>query len=72
MRLIIDESLATGFILNNAWQQRASLQFKPGVLEMKVHNNDDKTIFSVLTFAKSMCDNELQHEPRSGEGCNTL
>ena len=29
-------------------------------------------IFRVLTFAKPECDNVLQPEPRSGEGCNTL
>ena len=52
MRLIVDLSLAGGFILINAPQQRASLPFKPGVLERKVYNNDDITFFSVLTFAR--------------------
>ena len=61
-----------GFIPISTQQQRASLPFKPGVLERKVYNNDDITVFSVLTFAKLMCDNVLQPEPRSGEGCNTL
>ena len=52
MRLIVDQSLAVGFIPINTWQQRASLPFKPGVLERKVYNNDDKIFFSVLLFAK--------------------
>ena len=30
MRLIVDQSLATGFIPIKTWQQRASLPFKPG------------------------------------------
>ena len=53
-QLIIDQSLAAGFIPINTGQQRASLPFKPGVLERKVHayNNDDKIFFSVLKFAK--------------------
>ena len=29
-------------------------------------------LFRVLTFAKPECDNVLQPDPRSGEGCNTL
>ena len=29
-------------------------------------------LFRFLTFAKPECDNVLQPEPRSGEGCNTL
>ena len=29
-------------------------------------------LFRILTFAKPECDNVLQPEPRSGEGCNTL
>ena len=33
MRLIVDQSLATGFIPINTHQQRASLPLKPGVLE---------------------------------------
>ena len=47
MRLIVDQSLATGFIPIKTQQQRVSLPFKPGVLERKVYNNDDKTFFSV-------------------------
>ena len=69
MWLIVDLSLATGFIPIYTQQQRASLPFKPCVLERKVYNNDDKTFFSVLTFAKPECDNVLQP---SGEDCNTL
>ena len=61
MLLIIDQSLAAGFIPVNAQQQRASLPFKPGVLERKVYNNDDITFFSILTFVK-----------RPGSGCNIL
>ena len=72
MWLVIDQSLAVGFIPINSWQQRASLLFKPGVLERKVYNNDDKTFFSVLTFAKPSCDNVLQPSPLLGSGCNTL
>ena len=63
MPLVVDQSLATGFIPINtwqAWQQRASLPFKSGVLERKVYNNDDVTFFSVLMFAKPKCDNVLQ------------
>ena len=47
----IDQSLAVGFIPINTRQQRASLPFKPGVVESKVYNNDGKTFFSVITFA---------------------
>ena len=72
MRLIFDQALAVGFIPINIRQQRASLPFKPGVLERKVlYNNDDKT-FSVLTFAKPKCDNVLQPSPLCGLGSNTL
>ena len=46
MWLIVDQSLATGFVPINTRQQSASLPFKPGVLERKVYNNDDKTYFS--------------------------
>ena len=63
MWLIVDQSLAAGFIPINTRQQRASLLFKPGVLERKVHNNDDITLFSVLTFAKPSCENVLQPSP---------
>ena len=49
MWLIIDKSLATGFIPINTPQQKDSLPFKPdgSVLEKKVYNNDDITFFSV-------------------------
>ena len=56
MRLIFDQSLAAGVIPINTQQQRASLPFKPSVLESKVYNNDDLTFFSLLTFAKPLCD----------------
>ena len=72
MRLIVDQSLAAGFIPINTRQQRASLPFKPGVRERKVYNNDDKTLFSVLTSAKPLCKNVLQPSPLRGYGCNTL
>ena len=72
MRLIVDQSLATGFISINALQQRASLSFKPGVLERKVYNNDEKTFFSVLTFAKPSCYNVVQPLPLQNWGYNTL
>ena len=55
MQLIVDESLAVGFIPLNTQQQRASLPFKPGVLERKVYNNDDKTFFSVYQRLPSPC-----------------
>ena len=48
---MVDQSLAAGFIPINTRQQRASLPFKPGVLEKKVYNNEDITFFSVLKFA---------------------
>ena len=57
MRLIVDQSLAAGFILIDTWQQRASLPFKPDVLERKVFNIEDIPLFSVLAFAKPECDN---------------
>ena len=72
MRLIVDQSLATGFIPINARQQRASLPFNPGVLERRIYNNDDITLFAILTFAKPSCDNVLQLSPLHGSGCNTL
>ena len=72
MRLIIDQSLAADFIPINTQQQRASLPFKPSVLERKVYNNDDKTFFSILKFAKPLWDNVLQPSPLHGSGCNTL
>ena len=72
MQLIVDQSLAAGFIPFNTRQQRASLPFKPGVLERNVYNNDDKTFFSVLAFAMPSCDNVLQPSPLCGSGCNTL
>ena len=67
MRLIVDQSLATGFIPINTWQQRASLPFKPSVLERKVYNNEDKILFSILTVVKPECDNGLHPEKRFGE-----
>ena len=60
MWLIVDQSLAAGFIPIITQQQRASLPFKPGVLERKVNNNDGTTFFSVLTFRGSGC-NTLSH-----------
>ena len=62
MRLIVDH-LAAGFIPINTRQQRASLPFKPSVLEKNVYNNDNITFFSVSTFAKPSCDNVLQLKP---------
>ena len=49
MGLIIDKSLAAGFIPINTQQQRASFPIKPGcdVLERKVYNNDDIRFFSI-------------------------
>ena len=35
-------------------------------------NDSIKHFFRASTFAKPECDNVLQPEPRSGEGCNTL
>ena len=35
-------------------------------------NKRIKILFRVSTFAKPECDNVLQPDPRSGEGCNTL
>ena len=66
MQLFVDQSLAMVFIPINTRQQRASLPFKPGVVEMKV------TFFSILTFAKPPCNNVLQPEQRSGSDCITL
>ena len=72
MRLIVNQSLTAGFIHINTRQQRASLPFKPDVLERKVYNDDDITFFSALRFAKPECDNVLQPSPLCGSGCNTL
>ena len=49
MLLIVDQSLAVGFIPINTRKQRASLPFKPigSVHERKVYNNDDITFISV-------------------------
>ena len=54
MWLIVDQSLAMAFISINTQQQRASLPVKPGILERKVYNNDNKTLFSVFRFAKPL------------------
>ena len=72
MQLLIDQSLAVGFISINTRQERASLPFKHSVLEKKVYNKDDITFFSILTFTKPMCDNVLQPSPLHGWACNTL
>ena len=72
MQLTVDQALGVGFIPINTLQQRASLPFKPNVLERKVYNNDDITLFSVLTFAKHACVNVLQHSPHRDSTCNTL
>ena len=37
-----------------------------------LYNKRIKHFFLVLTFAKPKCDNVLQPDPRSGEGCNTF
>ena len=71
MRLMVDQSLAVGFIPIKTWQQKASLQFKPSVLESKLYKNHDKIFFFILTFAKPLCDNVLQPSPLCGSGCNT-
>ena len=71
MRLIVDHSLATGFIPMNTWQQSAKLLFKRGVLERKVYNNDKLKFFSVLTFAKPSFDNVLQPEQHCRSGYST-
>ena len=54
MRLIVDQSLATGFIPINTWQQRTLLPFKPGggVLERKLYNNDDINMYKHLTSSR--------------------
>ena len=71
MQLIVDQSLATGFIPINTQQQRASLSFKSGVLEKKVYNNDNITFFSVIMFSKPLCDNVLQRTQLCGSCFNT-
>ena len=72
MRLIIDQSLAVGFIPINTRKQRASLPFASSVLERKVYNNDNITFFSVFVFTKPLCDNVLQLSPLPGSRCNKL
>ena len=71
MPLIVDQSLAAGFIPINTQQQRASLPFKPGVLERKVCNNDNITTFFISTFAKPECDNELEPSIRAATHYHT-
>ena len=72
MRLIVDQTLTVGFISINSRQQRASLPFKPDMLERKVYTNDDITFLFALMSTKPECD-VLQPEPLlSGSGCNTL
>ena len=47
----------------------------PDVNLKRMHQLYEKRInilFRILTFAKPECDNVLQPEPRSGEGCNTF
>ena len=71
--MIVDQPLAAGFIHINTRQQRASLPFKPGVLEGTVYNNDDKAFFFlILTLAKPECDNELQPEPLAKPECHNV
>ena len=72
MWLIVNQSVAPGIIPINTRQQRASFLFKPSVLERKVYNNEDITLFSILTFAKPSCDDVLQSSPLPGLDCNTL
>ena len=72
MRLIVDQSLATDFIPINTQQHRASLPVKPSVLERKVYNDEGKTFFAILKFAKPSWDNVLQPSPLHCSGCNTL
>ena len=42
MRLIVDQSLAAGFIAINTLEQRASLPFKPCVLERNMSQSTDR------------------------------
>ena len=72
MPLIVDQSLAAGFIPINIRQQRASLPFESGALEWKVYNNDGILFFSVLMFSKPSCDNVLQPSLLRGWCCNKL
>ena len=57
MWLIVDQSLAAGFIPINTWQQGVS---RCAGNEVMVYNNDNKTFFSILTFAMPSFDNVLQ------------
>ena len=66
MRLIVDQSLAAGFIPINTRQQKAALPFKPGglVLERKVNNNDGIHSFPYKRLPSPhaiMCCNTLSH-----------
>ena len=72
MPLIVEQSLAAGFIPVNTQQLKASLPFKPGDLERKIFNNDDITFYCVLTLAKPSCDNMMRHSPLRDSSCNTL
>ena len=72
MQLIVIQSLAAGFIPINTQHQRASLPFKPGVLEREVYNNKDIPFFSVLMIAKPLCNNVLQPKRLCSSVCNTL
>ena len=69
----VDQSLAVGFIPINTRQQRASLPFKPRVLERKVYNNDDKSFFfRIFTFTMPECDNVLHPEPLAKPKCDSV
>ena len=70
MPLIIDQSLAVGFIPINTRQQRAALPFKPGVLVRKEYN-DDITFSSIFMFAKPSCD-VLQPKPAATSALKAL
>ena len=55
MQLIIDQSLAAGFIPINKQQQRALLPYKPGggALERKVYNNNDIMFFFHINICQA-------------------
>ena len=71
MRLIVDQSFAMSFIPIITLQQRASLPFKPGVLEMKVNNYDDITFVSVF-FSVTHCHTRAWRTIMHGKACFIL
>ena len=78
MRLIVDKSLAAGFIPNNTWLQRASLPFKPTQghrLQVKMaYPQSDQSLCQSLEYSMSvklLTEHHLEFISLTG-GCTDL